>query len=282
MYYLYGSNNNELSPVEVFKIFGYLSNTAGLEPDLIEMQKVLDLSTEEIEEMKDLVVTRGMMLSDESRSVLSKRAIREYNELFEDVSQRIVSEFIRIMGDEKYKKFNIYLKEWFDVERDYRKKWLREKNIKILRGGIGTVYATQCYCESALPFLCLKFANIGKLEWLTPECKEIYTKSYPIDISYKGTTLKDLIVKEAGPYNIEDDYWNCTCRKYKDLDCMMPMAQAAFFDNYNDGKDEYGRIVRLQAGIDVNTKTAKKLGLDHLQNAWVEVDFSRLPMCQKG
>ncbi|WP_273327894.1 hypothetical protein [Vallitalea guaymasensis] len=279
MYCLYGNNNNELSPVEVFKIFGYLSNTAGLEKDLLEMQKTLDLTSEEIEEMKDLVITREMMLNDESRSVLAKRAVREYNELVEDVSQRIVAEFKRIIGNEKYKKLNNYLKEWFGLETNYRKRWLREKNRDLMRGGIGTVYATQCYCESALPCLCLKFANIGKFEWLTPECKKIYKKSYPIDIYYKGNTVKDLIVKEAGPYNIKDDYWNCICRKYKDLDCMMPMAQAAFFDNYNDGKDEYGRIVLLQAGIDLNVKTAKKLGLNHLQNAWIEVDFSKLPMC---
>ena len=53
----------------------------------------------------------------------------------------------------------------------------------------------------------------------------------------------------------------------------IPEARAAYFDNYNRGKDQYGRKVLNPAGIDLTPQVASKLGLRRYQNAWVYVRF---------
>jgi hypothetical protein len=82
-------------------------------------------------------------------------------------------------------------------------------------------------------------------------------------------------VKEVGPWNIRDNYWQS--RKHRDmwddLPRCTPEAQAAYFDNYNRGKDQYGRKVLNPAGIDLTPRVASRLGLKRYENAWVYVRF---------
>ena len=82
-------------------------------------------------------------------------------------------------------------------------------------------------------------------------------------------------VKEVGPWNIRDNYWQS--RRYRDmwddLPRCKPEAQAAYFHNYNGGRDQFGRKVLNPAGVDLTPRVARKLGLSKYQNAWIYVRY---------
>ena len=80
-------------------------------------------------------------------------------------------------------------------------------------------------------------------------------------------------VKEVGPWNTYDNYWGKNRTMWRNLRRCTPEAQAAYFDNYNRGRDEFGRKVLNPAGIDLTPRVASKLGLRRYENAWVHVRF---------
>ena len=82
-------------------------------------------------------------------------------------------------------------------------------------------------------------------------------------------------VKEVGPWNIRDNYWQSRKNRdmWDDLPRCTPEAQAAYFKNYNRGKDQYGRKVLNPAGVDLTPRVASRLGLKKYQNAWVWVRY---------
>lgn len=89
-------------------------------------------------------------------------------------------------------------------------------------------------------------------------------------------------MKEVGPWNENDNYWDSATgsnprRKFTDLPLGRPEAEAAYLDNYNSGKDEFGRVVTNPAGIDLTPDVAAQIGLAPRENAWVEVHYSDLP-----
>lgn len=82
-------------------------------------------------------------------------------------------------------------------------------------------------------------------------------------------------VKEVGPWNIRDNYW--MPRRKRDmwnLPQCTPEAEAAYYDNYNHGEDQFGREVKNPAGIDLTPRVARAIGLSKYENAWVKVRFS--------
>jgi hypothetical protein len=81
-------------------------------------------------------------------------------------------------------------------------------------------------------------------------------------------------VWDVGPWNTHDDYWNPPDRResWRDLPQGMPQSQAAKTRGYNGGKDQFGRVVRNPAGIDLSDGLFRDaLGLT--DNAWVTVDY---------
>jgi hypothetical protein len=76
----------------------------------------------------------------------------------------------------------------------------------------------------------------------------------------KGTRAR-APVKETGPWNIRDNYWRASRDRsmWRDLPRCMPEAEAAFFDNYNGGKDQFGRVVRNPAGLDMTLAVARRM-----------------------
>jgi hypothetical protein len=82
-------------------------------------------------------------------------------------------------------------------------------------------------------------------------------------------------VKEVGPWNIRDNYWQSRKHRdmWNDLKRCKPEAEAAYFDNYNHGEDQFGREVLNPAGVDLTPRAANRLGLDRYQNAWVHVRY---------
>jgi hypothetical protein len=86
-------------------------------------------------------------------------------------------------------------------------------------------------------------------------------------------------IKEVGPWNTYDNYWRSDKNRgmWKGLRQCVPEARAAYYNEYNRGKDEFGREVLNPAGVDLTPAAARKLGLRKYQNAWVAVRFPWLP-----
>jgi hypothetical protein len=82
-------------------------------------------------------------------------------------------------------------------------------------------------------------------------------------------------VREVGPWNIRDNYWQS--RRYRDmwddLPRCKPEAQVAYFRNYHRGRDQFGRKVLNPAGVDLTPRVARRLGLKKYENAWVYVRY---------
>jgi LysM repeat protein len=54
----------------------------------------------------------------------------------------------------------------------------------------------------------------------------------------------------------------------------MPEAQAAFFDSYNGGVDQYGRTVTAPFGIDLGRKVSIDIGLQPGNNDWINITYA--------
>jgi hypothetical protein len=141
-----------------------------------------------------------------------------------------------------------------------------------------TQYAGHSGYEVAIPDKYIKFANHPDFQYISrPPGYE--GNNYQVRLRYGG---KDITVKvlDVGPWNIDDNYWNAPDapvrprRLFTDLPQGMPQAQAAFYDNHNGGKDQFGRLVLNPAGIDLTPAVAADLGLRYLENAWIDVSFT--------
>jgi hypothetical protein len=68
-------------------------------------------------------------------------------------------------------------------------------------------------------------------------------------------------VKDTGPWNTRDNYWRASKDRsmWQNLPRCVPEAQAAFFDNYHRGKDQFGREVGNPAGMDITPAVARRL-----------------------
>jgi hypothetical protein len=96
------------------------------------------------------------------------------------------------------------------------------------------------------------------------------TDKFRVRLTYQGRTVV-APVWDVGPWNTKDDYWSPN-RRYGDLPIGRPMAEAAFYDGYNGGRDERGRRIRHPNGIDIADGTFwDDLGMT--RNDWVEVTF---------
>lgn len=93
---------------------------------------------------------------------------------------------------------------------------------------------------------------------------------YQVRITYKGRSVV-VPVWDVGPWNTGDDYWSPQ-RRYHDLPVGVPMAQAAYLEEYNQGRDELGRTILLPNGIDIADGTFwQDLGMQ--KSDWVQVSF---------
>ncbi len=84
---------------------------------------------------------------------------------------------------------------------------------------------------------------------------------------------------ESGPWNVDDNYWSTSRdpqprRMFADLPAGMPEAQAAFFDGYNGGVDQYGRTVTAPFGIDLGRQVSIDIGLQPGNNDWINITFA--------
>jgi LysM repeat protein len=140
------------------------------------------------------------------------------------------------------------------------------------------IYATRYDAKGrytvALPDQCLKLTNGG-----LRTCADrgyVVGQTYSVFISYKKSL--GVNVGESGPWNIDDNFWATLAdptprRMFADLPLGMPEAQAAFYNGYNGGLDQYGRKVTAPFAIDLSFDVATDLGLPNKVNDWVNVSF---------
>ncbi len=100
------------------------------------------------------------------------------------------------------------------------------------------------------------------------------TNDYSVKVCAPNGRCAFAPVWDVGPWNTRDDYWNPSNRRqsWRDLPRGVPQAQAARAHGHNGGRDQFGRVVRNPAGIDL----ADGLFWDALglrDNAWVTVDY---------
>jgi hypothetical protein len=140
-----------------------------------------------------------------------------------------------------------------------------------------TVFATQYNgysdWEVAIPDKYIKFANLG---WETHAGYE--DGPFNVGLERQGLS-QQVLVKDVGPWNIDDNYWNKPNdpqkprRLFTDLPQGKPESQAAYQDGYNGGLDQSGRKVLNPAGCDLTPKVAAALGLAYLENDWIKVTY---------
>jgi LysM repeat protein len=126
----------------------------------------------------------------------------------------------------------------------------------------------------ALPDKCLKFANAGN--HICDGDGYSAGAGYSVFLSY--TSGVGAVVGESGPWNVDDNYWARANdpqprRLFKDLPLGMPEAQAAYFNNYNGGQDQFGRKVTAPFGIDLARQVSIDIGLQPGVNDWINVSF---------
>jgi LysM repeat protein len=126
----------------------------------------------------------------------------------------------------------------------------------------------------ALPDKCVKFTNGGNR--ICEDHGYVVGKKYDVYVRYKkGVAAR---VGESGPWNVDDTYWATfgdptPRRMFADLPLGMPEAQAAFFNGYNGGLDQYGRKVTAPYGIDLARQVSVDIGLEPGTNDWIQVSF---------
>jgi hypothetical protein len=172
------------------------------------------------------------------------------------------------------------LKEW--VDNQWRQEVHEFHEFEASEATAFSAYEEATYQATATGVRCRVFATqyIGYTRYEVALPHKILKENYLDGNTFRvrlrrGDYATRAPVKEVGPWNIRDNYWQS--RRYRDmwddLPRCMPEAQAAYFDNYNRGRDQFGRIVRNPAGVDLTPRVARRLGLRLYENAWIYVRY---------
>jgi hypothetical protein len=96
---------------------------------------------------------------------------------------------------------------------------------------------------------------------------------FQVRLTYRNRSVA-VPVWDIGPWNIRDDHWNPSARReqWRDLPQGTPQAQAAFLEDYNGGRDGFGRKVTNPAGIDLADGVFSE-ALRMRDNDWISVEY---------
>jgi hypothetical protein len=90
------------------------------------------------------------------------------------------------------------------------------------------------------------------------------TRDYKVRVCNPRTgRCEEAPVFDVGPWNTRDDYWNPSNirENWQNLPQGKPEATAAYYQNYNGGRDQFGRLVSNPAGIDLADGTWANIGM---------------------
>ena len=207
---------------------------------------------------------------DEKRTRIAEMG---YNQRVRDIIHASRQELIFTLGPYSFTRLSRWIEQQWQVERRMHGLLSPQYGLRTYR-----VYATRYDSGGAytvaLPDKCLKFANGGSS--ICNEDGYVSGYGYTVFISYESSTAAS--VNESGPWNVDDNYWATTGdptprRMFADLALGMPEAQAAYFDGYNGGADQFGREVTAPYGIDLARQVSIDIGLEPGKNDWIDVSF---------
>jgi hypothetical protein len=99
-----------------------------------------------------------------------------------------------------------------------------------------------------------------------------------VRLQYGSGPAVKVTVGESGPWNVDDNFWTTVAdpqprRLFTDLPLGMPESQAAYFDDYNGGLDQFGRQVTSPVAIDLAKEVSLDIGLEAGKNDWITVTY---------
>jgi len=266
-------------------VLGYFSTTASLsglirseaELSVVEFQVVQQIAREEMVQLEQLRQESQLIIQDPSLSldrVRQEIAAMGYNMRVQKIVQTSEGQLKAALNETAYKRLVSWVEARWIVERDLHgilsipNQAARTYEVYATRYDSGGSYTV------ALPDQCLKFANAGY--HLCDDDGYSVGQGYSVFLRYEGTTAATVL--EAGPWNVDDNYWAKRGdpqprRLFADLPLGMPEAQAAYFDGYNGGLDQYGRKVTAPFGIDLARQVSIDIGLQPGVNDWITVSF---------
>jgi hypothetical protein len=203
----------------------------------------------------------------------------EYNERVRQAIAETKASVEAVLGEEKVPR----LGEWVDAKFAQEGREAAESAVadvqvsadrsRSLRCKVyATYYDAFTRYEVALPHRGLKFRDRRREVPIRP---------------VKGGRGARARVKEVGPWNTYDNYWKARTTNeknnvWRNLPRCVPEAQAAFYDNFNKGKDESGRPVTNPAGVDLTLAVAKRMGIkDRIQRQGKVRVYVRFPWVRR-
>ncbi len=90
-----------------------------------------------------------------------------------------------------------------------------------------------------------RFVSLPSWRALSPDG----TTDYQVRITYNGRSAV-APVYDVGPWNAHDNYWDEQRERYQDLPRGWPEDHAAYYDDYNNGRAEKGRV-RFPTAVDI-------------------------------
>lgn len=243
------------------------------EANVAEFEERFSLSDEDVESVLAAIREENAALSrvrGESQQMIESNNGRPreeieakiegsgYDEKLKEAVARTKSSIERVLPANRRPEF----RAWVDV------KWQREREefneepstYRASSGRTFTVFATQ-------------YIGYTSYEVALPHRKLKFDGGYEVAIASGGSSWAWAPVKEVGPWNTYDNYWDRRKSRtmWRDLARGLPEAQAAFYNNYNRGRDEFGRKVLNPAGVDLTPAVAREIGLKKYENAWIYV-----------
>ena len=251
-----------------------LRSEAGLSSAQLEIiRRVAQLEVQQLESLRRKSLT---YILDPELSLEEKRSAvieMEYNRQVYVISRTSQQILALVLNANTYTYFSRWMERRWEIERALH-------GAPRKAGGARTyeIYATRYDSKGAyyvaLPDQCVKFTNGGNR--LCEKDGYVVGQRYDVFVSYKkGVAAR---VGESGPWNVDDTYWATfgdptPRRMFADLALGMPEAQAAYFNGYNGGVDQYGRKITAPYGIDLARQVSIDIGLEPGNNDWIKVGF---------
>jgi hypothetical protein len=269
-------------------VLGYFALTVGLAEDMkrgvplsdAEFEIVLEIAQSEAEQLSELRLVTNFIIANEALSEAEKRVqinASGYNQSVKRILNENQSALQASLRPGVYERLVSWIESRWIMERGLRG-LERQKNSPDAARKFN-IYAAQYDSNGsyavALPDKCIKFADSGNS---ICSGSGYATQNYSVKLTYNNKTIT-IQNFDSGPWNVDDNFWANLAdphprRLFTDLPLGMPEAQAAYYDDYNGGLDQYDRIVTLPFAIDLGDGVWSDLGLSSGQNAWIDVTFT--------
>ena len=266
-------------------VLGYFVFTSGLsealktEAGLSDHQftTLQEITQRELDSLSLLEQDSLQIILDQARSLEQKRAaIQEmgYNLQVKEIIGASQSQLRAALGEDDYAQMVSWINHRWLIEREKHGTNIQPSAGPRTYEVFATRYDANGAYYAALPDQCLKLTNGGS--HICEDDGYKVGREYSVYLSYKKSVAAR--VGEVGPWNIDDNYWAAyndptPRRMFADLPLGMPEAQAAYFNGYNGGVDQYGRVVTAPFGIDLSFDVAEDIGLPAKKNDWIQVSY---------